>query len=304
MKRVITNLNIAGCNRALRAGVMILSLGLNGCFDDQKTDPVESFDLTVSVTGNGSVSSTPVGIDCGSDCTETLAAGSTITLSAIPASGFIFSGWSGGCSGNSPTCALTLDSSQVLTATFVPSPPPGDVTPPAVTLSAPAAGEVSGVVVLSANATDNVAIAGVQFRVNGENHDSEDTVAPYSVNWNTVSLSPGTYVLSAVARDTTGLTATSAGITVTVQAPATGRADLSWVAPTTNEDGSAASLSGFTIYQGTSSSNLQAIATVNSSTLSYTINNLATGTHYFAVTAVGANGMESTYSNAGSKTIP
>ena len=222
MKRTIANLNNAGCNRALRAALGLLALSVSGCADDKNTDPPPSaslFEITVSVTGSGQVTS-PSGIDCGSDCAEILAAGSNITLSASPASGFTFSGWSGGCSGNSPNCALILNSSHALTATFVASPPAPDVTPPDVSLSAPAAGEVSGTVVLSANATDNVAVAGVQFRVNGVNHDSEDTVAPYRVSWNTASLPPGdTYILSAVARDTSGLTATSTGVTVTVRAP-------------------------------------------------------------------------------------
>lgn len=85
---------------------------------------------------------------------------------------------------------------------------------------------------------------------------------------------------------------------------ATGSAILSWTAPTTNEDGSALTLSGFNIYQGASSGNLQALATVDAVTLAYTVNNLASGMYYFAVTAVDVNGVESAYSNIESKTIP
>lgn len=184
----------------------------------------------------------------------------------------------------------------------------GDTAPPTVSITAPVAGNVTSgtTVTVNANATDNVGVVGVRFQRNGVDISAEDTTAPYSVSWNTTGLSAGSYNLTAIARDAAGQSTTSAAVTmtVTVPTPATGRADLSWTAPTTNEDGSLVSLSGFTIYQGTSSSNLQAIITVNASTLNYTINNLAAGTHYFAVTAVGTNGMESTYSNVGSKNIP
>lgn len=99
-----------------------------------------------------------------------------------------------------------------------PSPAPGDSAPPAISLTAPAAGNVSGTFTVSANASDNVAVVGVQFRLNGSNLGNEDTSVPYSVSWNTTSLTPGTtYTLSAVARDAVGLTTTSSS--VTVQAP-------------------------------------------------------------------------------------
>lgn len=186
-----------------------------------------------------------------------------------------------------------------------PSPAPADQAPPTVSLTAPAAGDVSGTVMVSANAMDNVGVVGVQFRLNGTTLGSEDTTAPYSVNWNTATLTPGTsHTLTAVARDAAGLATTSASVIVTVRASVAGNAILSWAAPTTNEDGSSVSLSGFNIYQGTSGSNLQPIATVSAATLTYTASNLPVGTYYFAVTAVGANGMESVYSSVASKTIP
>src|SRR5262245_44658613 len=58
--------------------------------------------LTVSLsgTGKGTVSSSPTGISCGTDCTQTYPSGTVVTLSAAAASGSSFGGWSGGgCSG-------------------------------------------------------------------------------------------------------------------------------------------------------------------------------------------------------------
>ena len=62
------------------------------------------------------------------------------------------------------------------------APPPPDTTPPTVSVTAPAAGAtVSGTnVTVSANASDNVGVAGVQFKLDGANLGAEDTSAPYS----------------------------------------------------------------------------------------------------------------------------
>jgi hypothetical protein len=97
---------------------------------------------------------------------------------------------------------------------------------------------------------------------------------------------------------------TNVPVTVTVQgSTSNGTADLSWIAPTTNEDGSPLALASFNIYQGTSPSSLQKIDSVAAAQLTYTVNGLATGTHYFAVTAVSDTGAESTFSNVENKDI-
>ena len=76
---------------------------------------------------------------------------------------------------------------------------------------------MTGAVTVTASASDNGAVAGVQFRLNGANLGSEDTAAPYSVSWDTFTAPNGPYTLSAVARDAAGNTATSANLGVTVQ---------------------------------------------------------------------------------------
>ncbi len=96
-------------------------------------------------------------------------------------------------------------------------PPPSDSTYPTVSVTAPIAGStISTTVNLTANASDNVAIAGVQFRVDGINSGAEDTSAPYSVPLNPVSLSNGIHSITAVARDTSGNQTTSGAVSVTV----------------------------------------------------------------------------------------
>jgi hypothetical protein len=77
--------------------------------------------LTVSRsgTGSGSVTSSPAAIDCGATCSHAYDQGTPVTLTATPASGSTFAGWSGGgCSGTG-ICSVTLGSPQAVTATFI-----------------------------------------------------------------------------------------------------------------------------------------------------------------------------------------
>lgn len=94
-------------------------------------------------------------------------------------------------------------------------------------------------------------------------------------------------------------------ITVSTPVP-TGSATLSWTAPGLNTDGSAlTNLAGFRIYHGTSAGSLtDVVQVVGSSTSSFTFTQLASGTHYFAMTAYATDGSESAMSTVGSKTIP
>lgn len=76
-----------------------------------------SSSLSVTLTGSGTVTSAPAGINCGATCTASFPAGSKVSLSAAPASGFTFTGWSGACSGTG-TCTVTMSGNQSVTATF------------------------------------------------------------------------------------------------------------------------------------------------------------------------------------------
>lgn len=92
-----------------------------------------------------------------------------------------------------------------------------DTTPPSVSITSPTANAtVSGTITVSAVATDNVGVAGVQFKVDNANTGGELTSPPYNYSLNTAGLSNGAHVLTATARDAAGNTATSAGVTVNV----------------------------------------------------------------------------------------
>lgn len=96
-----------------------------------------------------------------------------------------------------------------------------DVEPPSVQITAPSTNTtVSGSSVsITANATDNISVSGVQFKLNGNNLGVEDTTAPYGTTWNTTSVANGSYSITAVARDEAGNVSTSNQVTVSVNNP-------------------------------------------------------------------------------------
>lgn len=95
--------------------------------------------------------------------------------------------------------------------------PGPDTTPPSAAMTAPTSGStVRGTITVSASATDNVAVADVDFLLDGVSL-GVDSTAPYSVQWNTTTTSEGLHSLSARARDTTGnFGVTSGVVSVTV----------------------------------------------------------------------------------------
>ena len=95
------------------------SVGTSGYSNENcATTPVDTFALTVSRAGSGSgtITSSPAGINCSSDCSENYPSGTVITLTATAASGSTFAGWSG-----QADCAdgmVTVNASLNCTATF------------------------------------------------------------------------------------------------------------------------------------------------------------------------------------------
>lgn len=77
-----------------------------------------NYTLTVALSGSGSVSSQPAGIDCGNSCTATFGADTSVTLLAMPATGHSFAGWAGNCSGTG-NCTVLMAGASNVNATFV-----------------------------------------------------------------------------------------------------------------------------------------------------------------------------------------
>jgi Tol biopolymer transport system component len=85
-----------------------------------------SYSLSVSRAGSGSgtIASGPAGIACGSICSVTFADPTQVTLTATPASGSTFSGWSGACSGTG-ACVVSMLGNRSVAATFDTASPAG-----------------------------------------------------------------------------------------------------------------------------------------------------------------------------------
>src|SRR5262249_19851960 len=105
---------------------------------------------------------------------------------------------------------LTISSSVTVTVN-------NDTIPPTVTLTAPANGAtLSGTVGISADASDNVGVAGVQFLLDDAPLGGEDTASPFAASWDTTAVANGTHILKARARDAAGNVTVSAGVSVSV----------------------------------------------------------------------------------------
>jgi hypothetical protein len=75
--------------------------------------------LSVSKSGEGTVTSEPGGIDCGLTCEYAFANNESVTLTAEPTAGWIFTGWSDAACPGTGSCTLVMDTARSVTATFM-----------------------------------------------------------------------------------------------------------------------------------------------------------------------------------------
>jgi phospholipase C len=104
--------------------VICVGIFLSGCGSEQSSGSSSpkpqsgSIVVTLAGTGSGTVTSNPAGINCGTTCSANFTPGASVQLTATPASGSTFAGWSGACSGTG-LCHLTMSvTAQTVTATF------------------------------------------------------------------------------------------------------------------------------------------------------------------------------------------
>jgi len=193
-----------------------------------------------------------------------------------------------------------------------------DTAPPAVLVTAPvSAATIGGSVSVSADASDDVGIAGVRFRLDGVDLAPEDMTAPYSVSWNTTTAANGSHTLTAVARDAAGNLATSASVSVTVSnsvpdgVPPTAPAGL-----TASVDGAGVALSWgaatdevgvvrYAVHRSTTPGFTPSPANwiAQPSGLTLSDSGLANGTYHYRVTAEDAAGNVGPASNEAAATV-
>ena len=83
--------------------------------------PASSYALTTNISGSGTITSNPAGINCGSDCSQTYNTGTAVTLTANPDTGYVFNNWGGSCSGNNTIFTFVLNTDTACQANFVSS---------------------------------------------------------------------------------------------------------------------------------------------------------------------------------------
>ncbi len=84
----------------------------------QVAPPSHALTVSLAGAGSGTATSDPAGIGCPGTCAAAFAQGTVVTLSATPAAGSVFAGWSGeGCAGTG-SCVVTMTAARSVTATF------------------------------------------------------------------------------------------------------------------------------------------------------------------------------------------
>jgi uncharacterized repeat protein (TIGR01451 family) len=143
--------------------------------------------LTIQKAGGGSgtVTSSPAGIDCGTDCSESYIPGTAVTLTATADANTTFSGWSGAVTSRANPLQLTMDADQTLTATFKQN---ADLQ---LTLGAPASDTVGTPFTYTLRATDRGPFASSGVTVSD--------ILPTALSVRTASWSQGTIAITTLA---------------------------------------------------------------------------------------------------------
>jgi hypothetical protein len=111
--------SFSGWSGALTGTTSSQAIVMDGAKNVSATFTRNTYTLSIVKTGSGSgtVTSSPAGISCGINCSASYTAGSSITLTATPDVGSVFTGWTGGCSGTG-TCEVSMTSAKSVTASF------------------------------------------------------------------------------------------------------------------------------------------------------------------------------------------
>ena len=194
--------------------VVVRAAGADGLFGVNVLQLVLSrpqVNVTRAGSGTGTVTSSPAGINCGNACTASFAPGTNITLTATPAAGSAFAGWSGAvCSGTNDTCTFTISTVPTVTATFNSTSQSFSFSMNQATTSVPQGGNATS----TANITRLNGYAGaVSFSATGAPSGVTITANPASATGATATLNIAATSVVAAGNYPVTISATGAGIT-------------------------------------------------------------------------------------------
>ena len=181
-----------------------------------------TFALGVTVTGSGSVSNGG-SISCPGSCSASFSSGTVVTLTATPASGSLFSGWSGACTG-SGNCVVTMSAARSVTATFSsapssapPSSPPA-AQPPSVAIAVSPTPPTQGVLETFTATLTNTTATPAQWTWSFGDGSAAPTEAVSSIVHNFHHA--GTFTVSVTVTDASGATIATGSASIVVAPPA------------------------------------------------------------------------------------
>lgn len=271
-----------GCDSVMDATcsvTMASSRSVTANFTGSSTGMVS---LTVNKVGTGSGTVTGMGIACGADCTEQIAVGTSVMLTAMPATNANFAGFVGCDAVAGRTCTVVLNGSRTVTATF-------DVAASDYTLAVVKAGSGTGTVTgtgIACGADCNEVVPVGTMRTITATPSGSSVLS----NWagcDMVAALDCIVTMNSNRTVTATFTATAAPATPTMLTAVitpSGAAELRWMDVASNEvdyriDRSVLPTSGF-----------MEIATLPADSTMATIPSLGIGTHYFRVRATNTGG--------------
>jgi len=243
-----------------------------------------SFQLSVILggTGNGSVSSNPAGLSCAGICYSNFNSGTLVTLTATPASGSTFAGWSGACVGTG-SCSVNVSAAKSVTATF-------NLNPTSFSLSVNLSGTGSGTVTISPAGSSCPGNCTVFF-----NSGTSVTLTAVPA---TGSMFAGWSGACNGAAGCTVIMNTAEAVTATFNVVSSHIVDLSWNAST--------NAIGYNVYRAPAPAG--PYSRLNSGLVAATLftDSIVTSgtTYYYVTTAVDNTGLESGYSNVTEAIVP
>jgi len=302
-----SNITISVSDGTSSASLPAFAIQVNPAPSTPPQPPTISGSPSTQVQAGQSYSFTPTARD---------PAGNTLTFSILnKPSWAAFSSTTGQLSGTPATSAvgsyanITISVSDgqtsaslpafAITVTAPPNQPPTISGTPATLVQAGQSYSFTPTAAGSAGAT-------LSFSIQNKPSWANFSIATGQLSGTPASANVGTYanIIISVSDGTTSASLPPFAITV-ASAPATANVNLAWDAPTLNTDGSALTdLQGYVISYGTSAANLnQTVTVASASATSFTVQNLAAGTWYFAIAAYAGDGTTSVLSNEVSTTV-